>query len=53
MAESIRTSSYRASPAAGDAEDGRWSLPQTAMFVALSSVGLWTLIVAGARWLLG
>ena len=51
--ESIRTGSYGASPAAGDAEDERWSFPQTATFVALSSVGLWTLIVAAARWLLG
>jgi len=53
MAESIKTSSYRALPGAGDADDERWPLPQTAMFVTLTSVALWALILAAARWLIG
>jgi len=53
MAESIKTSSYRTLPAAGDADDERWPLPQTAMFVTLTSVALWALILAAARWLIG
>jgi hypothetical protein len=53
MAESIKTSSYRALPAASDADDERWPLPQTAMFVTLTSVALWALIAAAARWLIG
>lgn len=53
MAQSIRAGSYHVLPAADDAEDGRWSLPRTAMFVTLASAGLWALILAAARWLIG
>jgi hypothetical protein len=53
MAKSIGASSHQPLPAAGEAEHERWPLPQTAMFVALSSAGLWALIVAAARWLIG
>jgi hypothetical protein len=52
MAESTNASSYRALPAASDADDERWPIPQSAMFVTLSSVGLWGLILVAARWLI-
>ena len=53
MAESARAGSYQALPAASDADDGRWPIPQSAMFVTLTSVGLWALILVAARWLIG
>ena len=52
MAEGTRASSYQALPAARDADDARWPTPQTAMFVTLTSVGLWALILAAVRWLI-
>jgi len=52
MAESTNASSYRALPAASDADDERWPIPQSAMFVTLSSVGLWGLILVASRWLI-
>jgi hypothetical protein len=52
MAESTNASYYRASPAASEADDERWPIPQSAMFVTLTSVGLWALILAAARWLI-
>jgi hypothetical protein len=53
MAESSKASTYEVLPALAAAEDERWSPPQTAMFVTLASAGLWALILAGARWLIG
>ena len=53
MAESIKASSDPPLLAAGEAEHERWPLPRTAMFVTLSSAGLWALIVAAAHWLIG
>jgi hypothetical protein len=53
MAESTKTTSYRALPAVSDAADERWPVPQTAMLVTLASAGLWALILAAARWLIG
>jgi hypothetical protein len=52
MAESTRTTSYQALTAASD-DDERWPIPQAAMFVTLASAGLWALILAAARWLIG
>jgi hypothetical protein len=53
MAESTRTISYQALTAAGDADGESWPIPQTAMFVTLTSAGLWAGILATARWLIG
>ena len=53
MAESTKASPYEVLSAVGAAEDERWSPPQTTMFVTLASAGLWALIFAGARWLIG
>jgi hypothetical protein len=53
MAESTKASPYEVLSAVGAAEDERWSAPQTAMLVTLASAGLWALILAGARWLIG
>jgi hypothetical protein len=53
MVESTKAGAYSILPAAQDAEDERWSPPQTAMLVTLTSAGLWMLILAGARWLIG
>jgi len=54
MAQSTKASPYEILSAVGAAaEDERWSPPQSAMFVTLASAGLWALIVAGARWLIG
>jgi hypothetical protein len=52
MAESTNASSYQAWRPATQADDARWPVPQTAMFVTLTSVGLWALILAAARWLI-
>lgn len=43
------------SPAALSAEkqDGRWPAPGAALLVTALSLGLWTLILVGARWLTG
>ncbi len=49
MAELTKASPY----AVIDADDDRWSVPQTAMFVTLASGGLWALILFGVRWLIG
>jgi hypothetical protein len=35
-----------------DRED-RWPVPYTAMLVTVASAGLWALLIAGARWLIG
>jgi hypothetical protein len=53
MADSTKVSSYPFLAADRAVEDERWSPPQTAMFVTVVSAGLWTLILAGARWLIG
>jgi hypothetical protein len=53
MAETTKASPYQALPAVIDADDGRWSVPQTAMFVTVASAGLWALILFGVRWLIG
>lgn len=53
MAQSSNASPYEVPSALGAAADERWSPPQTAMFVVLASAGLWALILAGARWLIG
>jgi hypothetical protein len=53
MAQSPEAGTYRALPAGIDGDDDRWSVPQTAMFVTVASVGLWALILVGVRWLLG
>jgi len=53
MAESSKASSYEILSAVAAGEDERWSPPRTAMFVTLASAGLWALILAGARWLIG
>ena len=53
MAQSSEASPYEVPSAVGAAEDERWSPPQAAMFVTLASTGLWALILAGARWLIG
>jgi hypothetical protein len=50
MVQRTEVSAYL--PAAAAAEDERWSPPQTAMFVTVTSAGLWALIFAGARWLI-
>jgi hypothetical protein len=52
MAESTKADPYEVLATVGDGEDKRWSLPQAAMFVTLTSAGLWALIIAGARWLI-
>jgi len=52
MAETIKVGAYEAPPAVIEADDDRWSVPQTAMFVVVASGGLWTLILLGVRWLL-
>jgi hypothetical protein len=53
MAQSTKADPYEVLSALGAAESERWSLPQAAMFVTLTSAGLWALIIAGARWLIG
>ncbi len=53
MAEITNAGPYQALPAVTDADDDRWSVPQTAMFVTVASAGLWALILLGARWLIG
>jgi hypothetical protein len=53
MAESTRASSYQVLPRLAEADDDRWPVPQTAMFVTVTSAGLWLAILAGARWLIG
>jgi hypothetical protein len=52
MAETTKDAAYEALPAAIEAENERWSVPQTAMFVVVTSGGLWALILLGVRWLL-
>jgi hypothetical protein len=52
MAQTIKAGAYETLPAVIEAGDDRWSVPQTAMFVVVTSAGLWTLILLGARWLL-
>lgn len=53
MAESTKTSSYEVLPTVAEADDDRWPVPQTAMFVTVTSAGLWLVILAGVRWLIG
>jgi len=53
MAETTKASPYEVLSALGATGDERWSPPKTAMFVVLASAGLWALIFAGARWLIG
>jgi hypothetical protein len=53
MAETSEASSYQALRAASDADDDRWPIPQTAMLVTFASTGLWLLLLAGGRWLIG
>jgi hypothetical protein len=53
MARTTQSGAYQALPAVVDEDDGRWSTPQTAMFVTVTSAGLWALILWGLRWLLG
>ena len=52
MAESSKAGSYRSLPAVTEADE-RWPLPRTAMFVTFTSIALWILILAAARWLIG
>jgi hypothetical protein len=33
--------------------DGRWPVPYAIMFIIVISVGLWSLIIAVASWLIG
>jgi hypothetical protein len=33
--------------------DGRWPVPYAIMFIAVVSVGLWSLIIGVASWLTG
>jgi hypothetical protein len=53
MAESSKASLYEVLSAADAAADERWSPPRTAMLVTVASAGLWALILAGGRWLIG
>jgi hypothetical protein len=53
MAEITKAGPYAARLAVIDADDERWSVPQTAMFVTVASGGLWALILLGVRWLIG
>jgi hypothetical protein len=53
MAEPPEAGVYQALRAGIGADDERWSVPQTAMFVTVASAGLWALILVGVRWLLG
>ncbi len=53
MAETTEANPYQALPALSDADDDRWSMPQTAMFVTVASAGLWALILFGVRRLIG
>ncbi len=52
MAESTNASSYQVLRTAAAADDDRWPVPQTAMFVTVTSAGLWLVILAGVRWLI-
>jgi hypothetical protein len=52
MAESTNPSSYQVLRTAAGADDDRWPVPQTAMFVTVTSAGLWLVILAGVRWLI-
>jgi hypothetical protein len=51
MAESTNASSYPVLRTAAAADDDRWPVPQTAMFVTVTSAGLWLVILVGVRWL--
>jgi len=53
MAESSKASSYQVLPAVSEADEERWPVPRTAMFVTFASTALWIVILAGARWLIG
>jgi hypothetical protein len=53
MAESTNAGPYEALTRVTEADDERWSVPQTAMFVTVASAGLWALILFGVRWLIG
>jgi hypothetical protein len=52
MAESTNASSYEVLSRVAEADDDRWPVPQTAMFVTVTSAGLWLVILAGVRWLI-
>jgi hypothetical protein len=53
MAESSKAGTYQVMPAISSTDDERWSPPQTAMLVTVASAGLWALIFAAGRWLIG
>jgi hypothetical protein len=53
MAQTTEAGTYEALPTVVDAEDERWSVPQTAMLATVASAGLWTTILLAVRWLVG
>jgi hypothetical protein len=53
MAEGSKVGIYEAMPTTRTGDEARWSPPQTAMFATLASAGLWALIFAAGRWLVG